>query len=267
MRIAAMSSLILAIAMATPGVAADALAPDVAPLQAQVDDLARELLKLHNAAPADQDQIMRGYWDLLQKQLLYVRHIPGVESRSCADWTLQDPAVLGPETPGTATPCPLMIHDSGPAAGWDFPPKMAPRLFEIMMNQQLDRLRSQVAAIAAETDAAKRLNLIRAHYESRYQDIQTVLGRSWMWAARDPAALPDAKSMGAQLFGKYCSQCHSPPPPHLRTAGEWQHILGYMRGIIQSQSRVQVSGIQVPNVAELDLIAAYLTANAHPLSD
>jgi cytochrome c5 len=267
MRIAVMTSLILSIALTAPGFAADTPAPDAAPLQAQVDDLSRELLKLHNAAPADQAEIMRDYWSMLQKQLQYVRHIPGVASRGCTDWTLQDPAVLGSAGPGTVTPCPLMIHDAGPVAGWEFPANMTERLFEIMMNQQLDRLRSQVTAITAETDSAKRLNLVRDHYESRYQDIQTVLGRSWMWAARDAAALPASQSMGAQLFGKYCSQCHSPPPPHLRTAGEWQHILGYMRGIIQSQSRVQVSGIQVPSVAEFDMITSYLTANAHPLSD
>ena len=233
-------------------------------LQTQVDDLSRELFLLHSAAnAAARKQAMQDYWAMLQRQLRYVRHIPGVESHDCRDWTLLDPGVAGRAAAGASAPCPLMSHDMGPAAGWEIPADMTPQLFELMMQQQLETLRAQTGRIAAETDQAKRLDLIRALYETRYQDIQTVRGRDWMWAPHDAAALPDGQSMGAELLGHYCSQCHTAPRPALHTRAEWHGITHHMRDIIQAETGKQVSGIEMPTVEQLDLISAYLEMHAH----
>src|SRR5579863_7784378 len=118
-------------------------------LQAQVDDLSRELDRLHNAAPTDQEQIMHDYWSMLQRQLQYVRRMPGIVAHGCTDWTLMDPAVMGRAAAGALESCPT-VHDSGPAAGWEFPAEMTPRLFEIMMQHQLVMFRAQVADILAQ---------------------------------------------------------------------------------------------------------------------
>jgi len=233
-------------------------------LQAQLDNLSRELFLLHSAPDAAaRKQIMQDYWAMLQRQLQYVRHIPGVESRDCRDWTLLDPGVTGHATAGSAIPCPLMSHDMGPAGGWEIPGNVTPELFELMMQQQLQILRAQTDRVAAEADQAKRLDLNRALYETRYQGIQTVRGRDWMWTAHEATSLPDGQSMGAELLGRYCSQCHTAPLPSLHTRAEWHGIAHHMRDIIQGEAGKQVSGIQLPTVDEFDLISAYLEMHAH----
>ncbi|MGE5624523.1 MAG: c-type cytochrome [Bacillota bacterium] len=240
-----------------------AAAPErVQALQAQVDDLSRELTRLHNAVPADQEGIMHGYWDMLQRQLLYVRRMPGIVARGCTDWTLMDPAVMGRAAAGGPAPCPT-VHAGAPADGWPFPADMTPKLFEVMMQHQLEMLRSQVAAIVAEPDDNKRIYLIRDHYDTRYQDIQMALGRSWMWTPYDPATLPESQTMGAQLLQQYCSQCHLAPRPDLYTRAEWQRITRTMHDIIQSQSRTEIMGVRMPASDEFDLIVSYLESHAH----
>lgn len=235
--------------------------PETQALQAQVDDLGRELASLHNAIGADQPRLMGEYWSMLQRQLSYLRHMPGVESHDCKDWVLVAPLTPDAQPARAIKHCPA-VHDAGPASGWQLPPQMAPQLFELTMQQQLDRLRTQVGAIGAETDAAKRLDLLRAHYETRYQDIQTVLGRGWMWTSRDAAAFPDPHSLGAQLVGSYCSQCHAAPTPDLYTEAEWRGITGRMHGIIRTQSQADIMGIRMPAADEFDLIVSYLESHA-----
>ncbi|HLW73610.1 MAG TPA: hypothetical protein VKT74_00920 [Gammaproteobacteria bacterium] len=231
-------------------------------LQAQVDDLSRELDRLHDAAPADQEQVMHDYWSMLQRQLQYVRRMPGIVAHGCTDWTLMDPAVMGRAAAGAPGPCPT-VHDSGPAAGWEFPAEMTPRLFAFMMQHQLVMLQAQVADILAQPDESKRLDLIRQHYETRYQDIQMALGRSWMWTPYDAASLPDNHSLGAELLTKYCSQCHVAPHPELYTQAEWQRITRTMHDIIQSQSRTELMGVHMPAPDEFDLIVSYLESHPH----
>ena len=235
---------------------------DAARLQSQVDNLNRELMLLQTAPDADQPRLMQEYWGMLQRQLQATRNLPGVASRNCRDWILVAPAVPGAEPARAINPCPT-LHEAGPVAGWDLPGGMAPQLFQLTMKQQLDRLQAQVTDIAATSDPRQRLDLERAHYESRYQDIQTVLGRGWMWAPRDAAGLPEAQSLGAQTFVSYCSQCHTQPPPTLHTASEWRGITERMRGIIRTQSHGEVMGIRMPSPDEFDLIASYLESHAH----
>lgn len=232
-------------------------------LQVQVDDLNRQLAVVHSSTGAAQLSAMHDYWDMLQRQLRYVRNLPGVETRDCRDWALTDPRASGRVPTFGGQPCPA-LHESGPASGWPFPDQLNPELFQLTMRQHLDILEAQVAAIGAEADRNNRTDLIRQHYETRYRDIQTILGRSWMWTPLDPAKLPDAGSMGAQLFSRYCSQCHAPPPPALRTRAEWSSITRRMHGIIQGESAQTVGGVKMPTADEFELIASYLQAHGAP---
>lgn len=260
----------IGIVVVTAGLAACSSSPAVngsqraQALQAQVSDLSRELDRLQDAAPADQEAIMHEYWDMLQRQLRYVRSIPGIVAHDCTDWTFMDPVITG-RVPGATMSCPV-VHDFGPAAGWEFPQDMNPKLFGIMMGHQLEMLRTQVDAIAAEPDDNKRLYLIRDYYDTRYQDIQTALGRSWMWTSYDAAELPDAQSMGAELLTRYCSQCHVAPHPQFYTRAEWQRITGTMHDIIQKESKVQVMGVRMPSSTEFTLIVSYLQSHAHMIA-
>src|SRR5579863_4718953 len=101
-------------------------------LQAQVDDLTRQLHSLQSAAPAEQPAIMYDYWGMLKKQLAYARRLPGVEPRDCKDWTLLDPMVAGSAPARAINPCPV-VHDSGPVLGWELPAGVTPHLFGLMM--------------------------------------------------------------------------------------------------------------------------------------
>lgn len=232
----------------------------VTALKAQVDDLDRQLLVIHETTGAEQQAVMRQYWDMLQRQLRYVRNLPGVEARGCEDWTMQDPLVIG----GFAgsRPCPS-LHDDGPAGGLPFPDQLSPMLFQLMMHQELNVLTAQVDAIAAEPTQKVRLDLIRQHYETRYRDLQTVLGRDWMWTLRKQSELPDPDSMGATLFTQYCGQCHNPPPPKLNTPAQWGYVTERMSHIIEQQAHSGEAGVNLPSADEFQLIAQYLMTHGY----
>jgi len=234
---------------------------EVKALQVQVTDLSRQLSALQHARPADQQAAMDTYWDMLKKQLQYVRDLPGVSAHGCKDWMLTDPMIAGAAPAKAIKPCPV-VHDSGPVLGWELPANLSPRLFSLMMQQQLDRISAQVDDIAAEQDTVKRNDLYRRLYETRYQDIQTVLGREWMWTPQDPSAFPEAGSLGAELLRSYCSQCHDAPRPGLHTQAEWTGITHKMHDIIGGQSHAQIMDIRMPSQDEFNLIVNYLEFHA-----
>ena len=232
-------------------------------LRAQIEDLDRQLLVIHETTGQEQQTLMRQYWDMLQKQLVYVHNLPGMQSRDCNDWTMQDHVIIG-QNGGLAggRPCPV-LHDAGPAAGLPFPDQLSPTLFQLMMHQHLDVLAKQVESIAAEQSATVRLNLLRQHYDTRYRDLQTVLGRGWMWAPQKESDLPDSSSMGAALFAQYCGQCHAAPPPRLNTPAEWGYITDRMSHIIEHQAHSGEMGVNLPSADEFQLIAQYLMAHGN----
>lgn len=235
----------------------------VSALRAQVEDLDRQLVVMHSASGEEQQTLMHQYWDTLQKQLRYVHNLPGVQSRGCNDWTMQDTAITGQSGAFWGSrPCPT-LHDDGPASGLPFPDKLSPMLFQLMMQQQLNDLSAQVDAIETAPDATARLDLIRQHYETRYRDLQTVLGRGWMWTASKESDLPDAESMGAVLFDQYCSQCHNAPPPALNTPAEWTYVTERMSHIIEGQAHSGAMGVNLPSADEFQLIAQYLTMHGY----
>ena len=229
-------------------------------LKTQVDDLDRQLMVIHETSGAEQQTVMRQYWDMLQRQLRYVHNLPGVEAHGCNDWTVLDPMVVGGFSGGR--PCPN-VHDDGPSSGLPFPDQLSPMLFQLMMHQELNVYTAQVEAIAAEPNQKVRLDLLRQHYESRYRDLQTVLGRDWMWTLRKESELPDPDSMGATLFAQYCGQCHNPPPPALNTPAQWGYITQQMSGIIERQAHSEEGGVNLPSYDEFQLIAQYLMAHGY----
>lgn len=230
-------------------------------LQTQVADLSRQLSVLQHAQPADQRAAMETYWGMLKKQLQYARDLPGISAHGCQDWMLVDPVIAGAARTKAISPCPT-VHDSGPVLGWKLPPNLSPHLFGLMMQQQLGNLDSQVDGIVAEGDPLRRTDLYRRLYETRYQDIQTVLGREWMWTPPGPSAFPDASSLGAELLQSYCSQCHNAPRPGLYTQAEWTGITHKMHDIIGAQSHAEVLGIRMPSQDEFNAIVNYLEFHA-----
>lgn len=260
----AMGGALLLVACSTQNVMPPAQdATRVQTLQAFVDDLSRDLVKLdHSPDPAVQKQEMQAYWDMLQKQLQYVRDLPGVQRRDCRDWMALDPTVGGRPAAVAGKDCGLLSHDMGPAQSWELPDDLTPQLFGIMMQRHLETMRAQVVGITAEPDRAKRLDLVRQHYETRYQDMQTIRGRSWMWAARVTAPDTGPHDMGAGLLADYCSQCHAAPAPGLHTQAEWHVITRTMRDIIRTHAGTPPSGIRMPSPDEFELIAGYLESHA-----
>lgn len=257
--------------------------PTVQQLQKQVDDLSGELARLKGAAgPEARNQIMQGHWGMMQDHMGSTRRMPGMSGGGCANWQMMDPSVMGPGmmgqgmmgpgmmNQGTAG-CPMMGHGMSAGTGmgmgmgmgsgmmgWALPPDMTPDAYQEQMAGHMKSMRSQMSAIAAETDPAKREALMRDHYNTMYQHMQTMRGMGWMWAPNAADSLPDAGSKGGKLVASYCSQCHAPPSPALHTRKEWGEVTTRMKAHIGDQSKSAGTGVKVPSAAELDAITSYL---------
>ncbi len=256
--------------------------PTVQQLQKQVDDLSGELARLKGAAgPEARNQIMQGHWGMMQDHMGSTRRMPGMSGGGCANWQMMDPSVMGPGMMGQGmmgpgmmnrgtTGCPMMGHGKGAGTGmgmgsgmmgWALPPGMTPDAYQEQMAGHMKTMRSQMAAIAAETDPAKREALMREHYNAMYQHMQTMRGMGWMWAPGG-TALPDSASKGGRLFASYCSQCHAPPPPTLHTRKEWVEVTTRMKAHIGETGKSAGTGVKIPTAAELDAITTYLGEHA-----
>ena len=247
-------------------------------LQKQVDDLSNELAQLKGAAgPEAQNQAMQRHWGMMQDHMRSMRQMPGMNAGGCANWQMMDPSLMGPGMmgpgmmgSGTTAGCPMMGHGMGMGPGmgmgsgmmgWAMPPGVTPNAYQKQMNEHMQAMRSQMAAISAETDPAKRQALMKKHYDTMYRDMQTMRGMGWMWAPNAAASLPDPDSKGANLESKYCSQCHAPPSPSIHTAKEWSDVTTRMRSHIGDQAQAGAT-VKVPSAAELDTITAYLGTHA-----
>ena len=145
---------------------------------------------------------------------------------------------------------------------WGMPSHMNPGTYQSQMQGHMQRMRSQMAAIAAQKDPARRQALMREHYQSMYRDMQTMRGMGWMWTPNAAASLPDRDSQGARLVANICSQCHSPPAPSLHTATEWSAVTARMRQHMQDQNNASGGGVRIPSPSELDEITRYLEGHA-----
>ena len=71
--------------------------------------------------------------------------------------------------------------------------------------------------------------------------------------------LPDPRSRGAELTGRYCSQRHDTPHPRLHTAEEWPAVAGRMFARMSMMPGMpMMGGVEAPSPAEREAIVAYL---------
>lgn len=240
-------------------------------LQKQVEDLNSELVRLKSARGGEaQTQAMQRHWGMMHDHMRSMRQMPGMSAGGCANWQMMDPNMMGPEMMGRGMTmgCPMMGHgmEMGPGMmGRAMPPNVTPNAYQKQMREHMQTMRSQMAAISAETDPAKRQALMREHYAVMYRNMQTMRGMGWMWAPNAAASLPEADSKGAQLVSKYCSQCHASPSPSLHTGEEWGEITSRMRAHISDQgdqAQATAGSVKMPSAAELDAITTYLDQHA-----
>ena len=251
----------------------------IADLQQQVDALNQELARLKSASdPAAQQQVMQRHWSMMQGYMRSVRGMPGMGAHGCTDWMMMDPGMMGPGMAGPGMMGPGMMgpgmmdedmcggqmwgHGMNQSGMWGMPSHMNPGMYQSQMQRYMQHMRSQMAAIAAETDPARRQALMRDHYQSMYRDMQSMRGMGWMWTPNAAASLPDRDSQGAKLVANICSQCHSPPAPSLHTATEWADVTARMRQHMQDQNSAAGGGVRIPSPSELDEITRYLEGHA-----
>jgi hypothetical protein len=242
-------------------------------LQKQVDGLDSELARVLSAAgPESQSHAMRKHWGMMQDHMRSMRQMPGMMAGGCANWQMMDPSVMGSSmmSSGTTHGCPMMGHGKGTEPGmgmgsgmigWAMPPGVTPDAYHKQVGDHMQTMRSQMAAISAETDPAKRQALMKNHYDTMYRDMQTMRGMGWMWAPNAAAPLPDPDSKGGKLESKYCSQCHAPPSPSIHTAKEWGDVITRMRAHMGDQVEAGAT-VKVPSAVELDEIVEYLDKHA-----
>ena len=270
-------SLMIAALFAKTTPAATPSTPDQArieELQLQVDALNQELTRLKNAGdPAAQQSAMERHWSMMQGHMRSVRTMPGMHAQGCGDWMMMDQSMMGPGMMGSGMMgsemmgrgmmnCPMMGHGMQQGGRWGMPSNMSPGIYGSQMQEHMNRMRSQMAAIAEEKDPARRDALLREHYEAMYREMQSMRGMGWMWAPNAATSLPDPDSSGAKLVGSICSQCHAPPSPALHTKGEWAGVTARMRQHMQAQTGAAGAGVRIPSTAELDAITQYLAGHA-----
>jgi cytochrome c5 len=76
--------------------------------------------------------------------------------------------------------------------------------------------------------------------------------------AIDPNKLPEAGSVDAKAFQRYCSQCHNLPNPAMQTAAEWQIIVPRM----VNNMRGAMMMVRTPSVQNELAILDYLQRHA-----
>ena len=74
------------------------------------------------------------------------------------------------------------------------------------------------------------------------------------------ADLPDPTTMGAQLVGRYCGQCHNMPSPQMHSATDWPGIARRMW--LRMELLPATLEVNVPTAAERLAILEYLNTNA-----
>ena len=245
---------------------------DIQQLQLQVDDLSREFARLDSApGPEAQHEVMQRHWGMMLNHLLSTRMMPGMSDAGCTDWTMMDSNVVGPGMmrPAPSSGCGMLGHGmmenrmlGNGVLHWRLPSSMAPDAYQHRLQDPMQGMHQQMAAIAAEKDSVKRQALIREHYDTMYRDIQTMRGMGWMWTPSSVASVFTDPSPHAQLVATYCSQCHAAPSPSLHRQTEWLQVTSRMRGHIYDRAGGAGAGIRVPSAGELETIEDYLVANA-----
>lgn len=141
-------------------------------LQQQIDALNQELTRLKSASdPAAQQQVMQRHWSMMQGYMRSVRGMPGMGAHGCTDWMMMDPGMMGPGMAGPGMMGPGMMgpgmmdedmcggemwgHGMEQGGTWGMPSRMNPGTYQSQMQGHMQRMRSQMGAIAAEKDPAR----------------------------------------------------------------------------------------------------------------
>jgi cytochrome c5 len=83
-------------------------------------------------------------------------------------------------------------------------------------------------------------------------------------AGVQPGDLPEPQSQGAQLVGKYCTQCHDLPAPAAHSATDWPSVVRRMW--LRMEWLPATYGVKVPTVGERSTMLEYLTRNGLQVS-
>lgn len=237
-------------------------------LEQQITSLRRQLDELNSTKDAaSRQRIMQQNWQAMQNYM----------SRMHERWGMGSSWMMGPDMmrgqnagPGMMMGCPMM---DGSETGWALPKSVGPDQYGRQMREHMQRMQEQMHKITQTTDPQERQRLLQEHWQSMYQDMETMRGMDWMWGrhmmgpgmmmppgAPTPSAtpLPDADSAGAKLVSMYCTQCHATPQPTLHTSMEWTVVTQRMH----EHMNLGGQGIKTPSVEEMKTIIAYMRQHA-----
>ncbi len=226
-------------------------------MRQRLQTLQQQLDELHSARDsASRQHLMHQSWQGMQDYMGWMRD----------RWGVGDPWMMGDEGMG----CPMM--GGGTGAAWSLPQGMSPTRYWQQMRDNIQLMQRQMGRIAQSADSQERQRLLREHWQTTYQNMQTMRGMGWMWAGpmgpgmmwrrmpRVGAAkpLPEPGSPGATLVATYCTQCHAAPSPTLHTADEWASVTSRMQVHMGS-----FPGVKTPSEEEMRTILAYMREHAH----
>lgn len=242
-----------------------------APTDAQVRELEQQIKSLRqqldelNATrdAAARRQLMQQNWQGMQGYLgqMHDRWGMGYPWMAGRPWAMCGPGMMGQ---GRTT--------------WPLPQALSAEQYNEQMRGRTQQMQEQMNRIAQATAPQERQRLMQEHWQSMYEDMQTMRGMGWMWGGGGhtmgpgmmrggmmpggPAAsakpLPDADSAGAKLVSTYCIQCHAAPQPSLHTANDWANVTQRMH--IRMEGGWQ--GIKSPTEQEMKTIVAYMQKHA-----
>lgn len=254
-RSAVLAALLGAAVLAVPSALAQVpVDTAVSDMRDRLQSLQQQLDSIDSARDASMRQrLMQQTWQGFQDYMGWMR----------GQWGVGYPWMRGYHGMGC---CSMMGGGSAPA--WQLPQGMTPGQYSQQMRGYMQSFQHQMSRIAQSGDSLARRRLLEEHWQTMYQDMQTMRGMGWMWAgpmmpgmmwrpmAGAPAAapLPEATSRGATLVATYCTQCHAAPSPTLHTSAEWESVLTRMQVHISSG----LPGIKTPSAEEMRTILAYM---------
>ena len=240
-------------------------------LQEKIKSLQQQLDELNSSKDsASRQRMMQQNWQSMQDYMGMMHDRWGMGyawmmgSNRSGNWMGGCPAIGG-----------------GYGAGWPVPKGVDPGQYGQQMSEHMQRMQEQMNKIAQTTDPQERQRLMQEHWQSMYQNMQTMRGMGWMWDGYMmgrgmmgpgmmgpgmmggrvlPGAkpLPEPSSQGAKLVATYCVQCHAAPQPSLHTASEWSSVIQRMQAHINGG----MPGIKTPTGQEMKAILAYMQKNA-----
>lgn len=239
---------------------------DVNEMRHRLQSLQQQLDSIDSARDdATRQRLMLKNWQGMQDHMGWMREHWGVGYPWMRGYRGMDGPMMG-----GGMGCPMM--GGGPALAWSLPPGMSPTRYSQQMRDNMQSMQQQTSRIAQSGDSQARRPLLEEHWQTMYQDMQTMRGMGWMWVgpmmpgmmwrpmpgAGAAAPLPEASSGGATLVATYCTQCHAAPSPTLHTSAEWKSVLTRMQVHISSG----LPGIKAPSEEEMRTLLAYMQRHA-----